>query len=100
MASARPLHPVKLWLVSDLELGKDEAVYWYSGQHLDAIYALQPFAVLNFAHALVPHTKWFLRDPSILLGTLAVILIYRLCLLHGQSPAPARGTAATFALNH
>jgi len=52
------------------------------------------------AHALVPHTEWFLRSPSILLGTLAVILIYRLCLLHGLAPAPARWAAAAFALSH
>ena len=90
----------KLWLVSDLELGKDETAYWYWGQHLDATYVLLPFAVLNLAHALVPHTEWFLRGPSILLGTLAVILIYRLYLLHRLAPAPARWAAAAFALSH
>lgn len=59
---------LRLWLIADVELGKDEAVYWYWGQHLDASYALLPFAILKVAHAIGPQQEWFLRLPSILLG--------------------------------
>ena len=90
----------RLWLVSGVELGKDEAVYWYWGQHLDASYALLPFSTLKLAHALWPHQEWFLRLPSILLGALSVILLYRLCRSHGLSERPALWATAAFALSH
>ena len=73
----------RLYLASGVELGKDEAVYWYWGQHLDASYALLPFATLKLAHALWPYQEWFLRLPSILLGGLSAVLLYRLCRNHG-----------------
>ena len=91
---------LRLWLVADVELGKDEAVYWYWGQHLDASYALLPFAMLKLAHALIPHQEWFLRLPSILLGTLSTALLYRLCTIQGLAECTARWAAAAFALSH
>lgn len=91
---------LRLWLVADVELGKDEAVYWYWGQHLDASYALLPFAILKLAHALAPHQEWFLRLPAILLGSLSTILIYRLCKMQGLEQHSALWAAAAFALSH
>ena len=70
---------LKCWLVYGVELGKDEAVYWYWSQHLDASYALLPFSLMALADALVPGDELFLRIPSILLGTLAVYWLYQLC---------------------
>lgn len=91
---------VKLWLVADVELGKDEAVYWYWGQHLDALYALLPLAVFKLAHALYPHQEWFLRLPSALLGAFSTALIYRLCRMEGLAKQLAGWAAAAFALSH
>ena len=68
----------KLWLVADVELGKDEAVYWYWGQHLDASYALLPFSLMASAHALAPYSEWVLRFPSVLLGALSTYLLFAL----------------------
>ena len=91
---------LKLWLVADVELGKDEAVYWYWGQHLDALYALLPLAVFKLTHALYPHQEWFLRLPSALLGALATALVYRLCRMQGLAERLALWAAAAFALSH
>jgi len=91
---------LKLWLVAEVELGKDEAVYWYWGQHLDASYALLPLAVFKLAHALYPHQEWFLRLPSALLGALSTALVYWLCRIQGLAKQPALWAAAAFALSH
>ena len=91
---------LKLRLVADVELGKDEAVYWYWGQHLDASYALLPLAVCKLTHALYPHQEWFLRLPSVLLGTLATALVYWLCRMQGLATQLALWAAAAFALSH
>ncbi len=91
---------LKIWLIADVELGKDEAVYWYWGQHLDASYALVPFAVFKLAHALLPHQEWFLRLPSILLGTLSTALVYWLCRMQGLAKRLALWAATAFALSH
>ena len=91
---------LKLWLVADVELGKDEAVYWYWGQHLDASYALLPLAVFKLAHALYPHQEWFLRLPSVLLGAFSTVLVYWLCRMQGLAERLALWAAAAFALSH
>lgn len=91
---------LKLWLVAAVELGKDEAVYWYWGQHLDASYALLPLAVFKLAHALYPHQEWFLRLPSALLGAFSTALVYRLCRIQGLAEQRALWAAAAFALSH
>ena len=91
---------LKLWLVADVELGKDEAVYWYWGQHLDASYALLPLAVFKLAHALYPHQEWFLRLPSALLGAFSTVLVYWLCRMQGLAKQLALWAAAAFALGH
>lgn len=91
---------LKLWLVTGVELGKDEAAYWHWGQHLDATYALLPFGILRLAHALLPYQEWFLRLPSVLSSALATLLLYRLCRLHALSPERSRWAAALFAASH
>ena len=91
---------LKLWLVADVELGKDEAVYWYWGQHLDAFYALLPLAVFKLTHALYPHQEWFLRLPSALLGAFSTALVYRLCRMQSLAERLALWAAAAFAFSH
>ena len=91
---------LKLWLVADVELGKDEAVYWYWGQHLDALYALLPLAVFKLTHALYPHQEWFLRLPSALLGAFSTALVYRLCRMQSLAERLALWAAAAFAFSH
>ena len=91
---------LKLRLIADVELGKDEAVYWYWGQHLDASYALLPLAVFKLAHSLYPHQEWFLRLPSVLLGALSTALVYWFCKMQGLAKQLALWAAAAFALSH
>ena len=91
---------LKLWLVTGVELGKDEAAYWHWGQHLDATYALLPFGILRLAHTIYPHQEWFLRLPSIFSSALATLLLYRLCRLHLLSLERARWASALFATSH
>ena len=91
---------LKLRLIADVELGKDEAVYWYWGQHLDASYALLPLAVFKLTHALYPHQEWFLRLPSVLLGAFSTALVYWLCKMQGLAKQLALWAAAAFALSH
>lgn len=91
---------LKLRLIADVELGKDEAVYWYWGQHLDASYALLPLAVFKLAHSFYPHQEWFLRLPSVLLGALSTALVYWLCKMQGLAKQLALWAAVAFALSH
>ena len=96
-----PIPCLKLRLIADVELGKDEAVYWYWGQHLDASYALLPLAVFKLAHcALSAHQEWFLRLPSVLLGALSTALVYWLCKMQGLAKHVALWAAAAFACSH
>ncbi len=90
----------KLWLVSGVELGKDEAVYWYWSQHLDASYALLPFSLMALAHELQPFCEWFLRLPSVLLGAFSTWLLYRLCLGADLTRPRALWAATAFAVSH
>ena len=91
---------LKLWLVADVELGKDEAVYWYWGQNLDASYAFLPLTVFKLTHALYPHQEWFLRLPSALLGAFSTALVYWLCRMQGLTERLALWAAAAFAFSH
>lgn len=91
---------LKLWLVAGVELGKDEAAYWFWGQHLDATYALLPFSVFRLAHFLYPGSEWFLRLGSVLCGVVSTVLIYRLCRLHGLERALSLWATAAFATSH
>ena len=81
---------LKLWLVADVELGKDEAVYWYWGQHLDASYALLPLAVFKLAHALYPHQEWFSAAALCFVGG----VFYRARLLALQDAGSRQATGA------
>jgi len=90
----------KLWLTAGVDLGKDEAAYWYWGQHLDASFGLLPFSVLRLAHFILPYREWFLRLSFVLCGALSTLLLYRLCRLHDLSPSLSRWAAAAFAASH
>ena len=90
----------KLWLLNGVELGKDEAAYWYWGQHLDATYALLPFAALRLAHTLFPFHPWVLRLLPVISSGLAIVLLYRLCRLYGLNSERSLWAAAVFATSH
>ncbi|MBM3277412.1 MAG: glycosyltransferase family 39 protein [Candidatus Handelsmanbacteria bacterium] len=90
----------KLWLVAGVELGKDEAAYWFWGQHLDATYALLPFSVFKLAHFLYPGSEWFLRLGSVLCGVASAVLIYHLCRRHGLERSICLWATAAFATSH
>ena len=91
---------IKLWLVTGVELGKDEAAYWYWGQHLDASYALLPFTVLRLLHELHPWNESLLRLGWIGAGSAASVLLYRLCRLHGLERSLSLWATAAFASSH
>ena len=90
----------RIWFTWGVELGKDEAAYWYWGQDLDASYALLPFALFGLAHALAAGHEWVLRLPSILAGAGAAILLFRLCRLYSLSPGRSLAATAVFAASH
>ncbi len=69
---------VKLWFVGGVELGKDEAAYWYWSQHLDASYALIPLAAIKLLNFLFPGSETMLRLGSVLMGSGSVLLVYLL----------------------
>jgi 4-amino-4-deoxy-L-arabinose transferase-like glycosyltransferase len=91
---------VKLWFVAGVDLGKDEAVYWYWGQHLDASYALLPFAALKLAHFLHPGHEWFLRLGWICSGAFSIVLLYRLCRLYHLDCTASLWACIAFATSH
>ncbi len=91
---------IKLWSVTGVELGKDEAAYWYWSQHLDATYALVPFALIGLGHALYPGSEVVLRALSVGAGLAAAFLLYRLCRLHGLAPTSSRWATAAFVASH
>lgn len=91
---------LKLLLQSGVELGKDEAAYWFWSQHLDASFALAPFAAIAAGDALWPGAEWALRLPSILLGLAACVLLYALCRRRALSPAEALIATAAFGTSH
>ncbi len=91
---------LKLWMVAEVELGKDEAAYWFWGQHLDATYALLPFSIFKLAHLLHPGSEWFLRLGSVLCGVASAVLIYHLCRRHGLERSLCLWATAIFATSH
>ena len=90
----------KLWLVYGVELGKDEAVYWYWGQNLDATYALLPFSALKLAHAIYPGSEIILRLVFIVSGVCSTVLIYHLCRLYELEKSICLWATAAFATSH
>jgi hypothetical protein len=88
---------LKIWLVGGVELGKDEAAYWYWSQRLDASYALLPLSAIHLAGLIVPDSEIALRIPSALCGLISLGLMYRLCRLYGLSPVTRLWATASFA---
>lgn len=91
---------LKLLLVRGVELGKDEAAYWFWSQHLDASYALVPFSFMAIAHRLWPGAEWALRLPAILLSLGGTVLLYALCRQRALTRSEALWAAAAFATCH
>jgi hypothetical protein len=91
---------LKIWFVSGVELGKDEAVYWYWSQHLDAAYSLIPFAVIKLLNALLPGSETMLRLGSVLAGSGSVLLAYLLCRRFGLDSKHCMWGATVFAACH
>lgn len=91
---------LKLLLQDGVELGKDEAAYWYWSQHLDASYALVPFSFTAAAYALWPGAEWALRLPPILLGLGAAALLYALCRQRGLAHADPLWATAALVTSH
>ena len=91
---------LKIWLFSGVDLGKDEAAYWYWSQRLDASYALLPLSTLRIAELIVPHREIALRIPSALCGLISLGLMYKLCRLYELSTSTGLWTTASFASCH
>ena len=90
----------KLWFVTGVELGKDEAAYWYWSQHLDASYALVPLAVIKLLNLLLPGSETTLRLGSVLVGSGSVILAYLLGRRAGLNARHCVWGAMVFATCH
>ena len=91
---------VKLMLTHGVELGKDEAAYWYWSLDWDFTYAPLPFAVYHLAHALVPGAEWSLRLGQVAAGMLAVVLMFRWCRGAGLDVERSLWATAAFATSH
>ncbi|MFC1525318.1 glycosyltransferase family 39 protein [Candidatus Latescibacterota bacterium] len=86
--------------MAGVELGKDEAAYWYWSQHLDATYAALPLAAVALADAILPGHEWLLRLPSALAGLLSLALVHSLCREWGLSLRRCKWATAAFAASH
>ena len=91
---------LRMWLVSGVELGRDETAYWHWSQHLDATYALLPLSAVRVAHLLYPGSELALRLPFVFAGVISTLLMYRLCRLYCLEPARSLWAAAAFATSH
>ena len=90
----------KLWMTAGVELGKDEAAYWYWSLHWDLTYAPLPFALLRLAHTLAPGMEWPLRACQIGAGMIAVVLMFHWCRSSKLSEAHCLWASAAFATSH
>ena len=91
---------LKLFLSAGVELGKDEAAYVYWGQHLDASYALFPFALFGLFHWFAPGAESILRLGPVLFGSASMLLLFRLCRLHPLNVGQALWATAALACSH
>lgn len=90
----------RLLLAAGVDLGKDEAAYWYWSRHLDVSYAWLPFFFVHLGDWLLPGSDVALRLPFLTGGVVSVWLLYSLCRLHDLSPARSAVAAAAFATSH
>ena len=91
---------LKLWLTLGVELGKDEAAYWYWSLHWDLAYSPLPFAFFRLAHALAPGVEWALRACQIAAGMIAIGLMFRWCRSSKLGAADCLWATAAFATSH
>ncbi len=90
----------KLWLTLGVELGKDEAAYWYWSLNWDLTYAPLPFALIRLAHTLAPGVEWVLRAGPVVTGMLATMLMFQWCRSNGLSETRSLWAAAAFTTSH
>jgi hypothetical protein len=87
-------------LTLGVELGKDEAAYWYWSLNWDLTYAPLPFAFIRLAHALAPGAEWSLRACQIFAGLLATLLMFRWCRESGLDEPRCLWATVAFATSH
>ena len=91
---------VKLWLLSGVDLGKDEAAYWYWAQHFTAAYAAVPLAAIRLASDFAPAGEYSLRLPFVLMGAVSAVVMYLWCRRSGLGVFPACVATCAFAGSH
>lgn len=90
----------KLALTLGVELGKDEAVYWYWSRNWDLTYAPLVFALLRITDTLSPATEWALRACQVAAGMLSMALMFHWCRINGLSESRSLWATVAFATSH
>lgn len=90
----------KLALTLGVELGKDEAVYWYWSRNWDLTYAPLVFALLRLADTLSPGTEWALRACQVSTGVISMALMFHWCRVNGLSESRSLWAMVAFATSH
>ena len=90
----------KFWFTHGVELGKDEAAYWFWSLNWDFSYAPLPFAVYRLAHACAPGVEWSLRLGPMAAGVIASVLMFRWCRGAGLDVERSLWATAAFATSH
>ena len=101
LGAALLLLACKALLLAGVELGKDEAAYWYwARHHLGASYAFVLFAVIRFADAVLPSADLFLRLPILLGSVGSAWLLFAACRRQSLAPADRLIAVVTFVTSH
>lgn len=91
----------KAWLLVDIELGKDEAAYWYwARHHLDASYAFGLLAMIRVADLVWPGVDLILRLPFIVGGLASAWFLHSACVRAGLEPRDRILAVAAFVTSH
>ena len=89
---------VRVALAATLELGRDEAAYWYWAWHgLDASYSLLTGALVRLSTAAFGDGAFAVRLPGLLAGVAAVAVVFRASRRLGASREAAAGAALALA---
>ena len=101
LGAALILLAFKALLLAGVELGKDEAAYWYwARHHLDASYAFVLFAVIRVADTLQPGVDLFLRLPILIGGLGSAWLLHAACRRLSLAPEDRLIAVVTFVTSH
>tara|TARA_B100000686_G_C16763774_1_gene960469 strand:- start:54 stop:1661 length:1608 start_codon:yes stop_codon:yes gene_type:complete len=90
---------LKLWLVVDVDFGKDEVAYWYWAQQFDASYSALPLIAIRLASTL-SHSEIVIRVPFVLMGIVSTLLMYAWCVRCGLNYRIAYWATIAFATSH